>query len=89
MASNRLGSMSRACIDNETSTAMTTVARSRGTRTSLLGTARETTSAAIPRAMMPKARCRFQPGRLGTIEPSSATLVNRAAYAFRRTWRST
>jgi hypothetical protein len=79
MASNLFGSMSRACIDSETSTAITTVARSRGTRTSLLGTASETTSTASPRATTPNARCRRQPGRFGTIEPSNATLVKRAA----------
>ena len=79
IASKRLGSMSRACIDSETSTAMMTVARSRGTRTSLLGTASETISAAIPSATTPNARWRRQPGRFGTIDPSSATLVNRAA----------
>ena len=42
------------------------------------------TSAPSPSATSPKARCRRQPGRLGTSEPSSATLVNRAAYACRR-----
>ena len=79
MARKRSGSMSVACIDSDTSTAMTTVARSRGTRTSVLGTARETTSVARPSATTPNARCRRQPGRLGTSVPSSATLVNRAA----------
>jgi hypothetical protein len=79
IASNRVGSTSVACMDNETSTAMTMVARSRGTRTSVLGTARETTSVASPRAATPNARCRRHPGRFGTSEPSSATLVNRAA----------
>jgi hypothetical protein len=79
MARKRSGSMSVACIDSDTSTAITTVARSRGTRTSVLGTASDTTRVASPSATMPKARCRRHPGRLGTREPSSATLVNRAA----------
>ena len=57
--------MSVACIDSDTSTAITTVARSRGTRTSVLGTASETTSVARPSATTPKARCRRQPGPLG------------------------
>ena len=58
---------------------MITVARSRGTRTSVLGWASETTSVAIPSATSPKATCRRQPGRLGTSDPSRATLVKRAA----------
>ena len=89
IARKRSGSTSVACIDSDTSTAMITVARSRGTRTSVLGTASETTSVASPSATTPKATCRRQPGRFGTSEPSSATLVNRAAYAFRRSCRTT
>ena len=34
---------------------------------------------AVTPATTPKARCRRQPGRFGTIDPSSATLVKRAA----------
>ena len=71
--------MSVAFIDSDTSSAIITVARSRGTRTSVLGTASDTTSAARPSATTPNARCRRHPGRLGTSEPSRATLVNRAA----------
>jgi hypothetical protein len=71
--------MSVACMERDTSTAITTVAFSRGTRTTVLGTARDTTSVASPRASTPKARCRRHPGRRGMIEPSSATLVKRAA----------
>jgi hypothetical protein len=79
MAWKRVGATSVASIDSDTSTAITTVARSRGTRTSVLGTASDATRTAIARASSPKATCRRQPGRLGTSEPSSATFVNRAA----------
>jgi len=79
MAWKRVGSMSVAFIDSETSSAIITVARSRGTRTLALGAASETTSVPSASATRPNARCRFQPGRFGTIELSSATLVNRAA----------
>ena len=56
---------------------------------SFAGTASDTTRATSPSATTAKARCRRQPGRFGTMLPSSATLVNRAAYAFRRSWSST
>ncbi|CAB4915360.1 unannotated protein [freshwater metagenome] len=84
IASNRLGSTSVACIDRDTSSASTTVARSRGTRTSVEGWASDSTNAPSPRTTRPNARCRRQPGRLGTSAPSRATLVNRAAYFCRR-----
>ena len=89
IALKRVGSMSRACMDSDTSTAITTVARSRGTRTLVLGAARETTSVARPNATMANARWRRQPGRLGTSDPNSATLVNRTAYALRRNCSTT
>jgi hypothetical protein len=89
IAENRSGSMSVACMDSDTSTAMITVARSRGTRISVLGAASDTTRTPRPRQTRPNATCRRHPARLGTSEPSSATLVNRAAYRARRSCSST
>src|SRR5439155_25576447 len=82
-ASIRLGETSVACMDSETSIAITTVARSRGTFTDVVGLAIPTVSVASASSSTANARCRRQPGRRGTRLPSSAVLVNRTAYRVR------
>ena len=83
-ASMRVGSTSVACIDSETSMAIITVARSRGTLTSAEGRATPTLSTDMPASSRAKVRCRRQPGRRGATLLSSSTLENRAVNLARR-----
>ena len=79
MAWNRVGVMSVACMDSETSSAISTVARSLGTRARALGEPSDRMRAASARATTANAVCRRHLGRFGTTEASSDTLVKRAA----------
>jgi hypothetical protein len=79
MAWKRVGVMSVACMDSETSSAIITVARSRGTRARALGEPRETMRVASASTTTPNAVCRRQPSRFGTSDASRDTLVKRAA----------
>ncbi len=83
-ASSRLGLTSSARIDSETSIAIITVARSRGTLVSLVGLAIAVVSEASASSSAAKARCRRQPGRFGASLPSRSRLANRTANARRR-----
>ncbi len=74
----RVGSTSVASIDSDTSMAIITVARSRGTLTAAAGRATPTDSTLSPISSSAKVRCRRHPGRRGATLPSSATLLNRA-----------
>jgi hypothetical protein len=75
IAWKRVGVMSVACMDSETSSAIITVARSRATRVSALGEPRETISVARATATIPKAACRRHAARLGTREAGTAQLL--------------
>jgi hypothetical protein len=88
-AAMRVGSTSVACIDRDTSMAIITVARSRGTRTAVEGraTPRESTVSAMSSSA--KVRCRRQPGRRGATLPSSSTLLKRATNLRRRSCSTT
>src|SRR6476619_5666575 len=86
-ACNRVGSTSSARIDSETSIAIMTVARSRGTWTAAVGWAAPNARTASPAIRSANVRCRRHPGRFGATEASSETLLNRATYFFLRNWR--
>lgn len=79
-ASNRVGSTSVAPMEADTSNATTTVARSRGTRTSVVGRANPTTSSAIVAQKAAAGMCRRRPGRFGATLSSRSRLVNLTAY---------
>jgi hypothetical protein len=76
-AASRFGSTSVACIDSDTSTTSTTVARFRGTRASAIGPASATVSTASAAISAAAGTCRYQPGRFGATRSSSSRLVNR------------
>lgn len=83
-ASSRLGSTSVASIDRETSTATTTVARSRGTRTSASGRPAARASSTKDSSSSEAGRWRRQRGRRGTSRSSIGSEAKRTAYALRR-----
>ena len=76
-------------MDSDTSIAIITVARSRGTRVSLVGFAIAVVSEASAISSSAKARCRRQPGRRGASVPSSSRFAKRTAYARRRSCSTT
>ncbi len=83
-ACNRSGSTSAASIDSDTSMATITVARSRGTRTTLVGWANPTDSTIRATRVTALATCRRQPERFGTTDSSRSADARRAAYTRRR-----
>jgi hypothetical protein len=76
-------------MDSETSMAITTVARSRGTLTGRAGRAKAVTRAIMARTNAVAGTCRRHPGRLGAMESSRARLVKRTAYSLRRSCMTT
>jgi hypothetical protein len=83
-AAMRVGETSVACIESDTSMATMIVARSRGTRVTRVGLATATTRLARASRSAAAGTCRRQPGRAGATLSSSARLVKRTAYFFRR-----
>ncbi len=88
-ATIRDGSTSVASIDSDTSIAITTVARSRGTRTAAAGRATPMLSTDSAMSNSANVRCRRHPGRRGATLPSSSTLLNRATNFVRRSCTTT
>src|SRR5215831_20278862 len=82
-ASMRLGNTSVAFIDSDTSIAIITVARSRGTFTAAVGCAAPIVSTVSPIISSANVKCRRQPGRRGATEANSSTLLKRATYFLR------
>jgi hypothetical protein len=78
-ALSRLGAMSLACMERDTSMATTTVATSRGTGTMFAGRAIATTPELSARMISAAATCRRHPGLRGATERSSCRLLNRTA----------
>ena len=88
-ATSRLGWMSVAVIEPDTSVASITAARSTGTATVRCGFAAATTSSASASAAAAIGAWRRQPGRRGTTDGCSAGAANAAAAARRRRCSST